>query len=230
MICPSFQLISAKALDDYLHEFFFELLAYHHIDKDLDDPAPDRPDAWRMVVPVEGSRPFALTYKKGLSSMRRREVSRLYIDRVIPHRDNSPTVPPALYGFTDGARLVFFSADPARNRDDRFDLSQDTWQFHTTQEKFARLHKDRLEFQTRLGRKRPLVEFLFEGSPLSADERFKRYVQFVRTDLMRAVLDNEQALGSVLYSLLRRRRRVKKTRPALSQQTGISRSRLRSCT
>jgi len=64
MICPRFRLISAKDLNNYLHEFFLELFAYHHIDKDLDDAAPDRPEAWRMVVPVEGSRPFALTYKR----------------------------------------------------------------------------------------------------------------------------------------------------------------------
>ena len=155
-----------------------------------------------MVVPVEGSRPFAVAYKRGLSSYERREVSRLYIDRVIPHRDDSPTVLPALYGFTDGARFVVFSADPARNRDDRFDLSEDTWRFRAVQEKFERLHRDRLEFQTRLGQKRPLVEFLFEGSPLSSDERFKRYAQWVRTGLMEAVLDDEQALASVLYFLI----------------------------
>ncbi|HXV83410.1 MAG TPA: hypothetical protein VEG60_26415, partial [Candidatus Binatia bacterium] len=202
MICPSFQHIAAKDLNRYLQELFLDLLDYHHIDKDPDDPAPDRPEAWHLIVPIEGSRPFALAYRRGLSTMRRREVSRLYIDRVIPHRDDSPTVLPALYGFTDGTRCVFFSADPARNRDDRFDLSEQTWQFHTTRDKFARLHKDRLEFQTRLGRKRPLVEFLFEGSPLSADERFKRYVQFVRKDLMRAVLDNEVVLASVVYYLL----------------------------
>jgi hypothetical protein len=70
------------------------------------------------------------------------------------------------------------------------------------QEKFERLHRDRLEFQTRLGQKRPLVEFLFEGSPLSSDERFKRYVQWVRTGLMDAVLHGEQALASVLYFLI----------------------------
>ena len=70
------------------------------------------------------------------------------------------------------------------------------------QEKFERLHRDRLEFQTRLGQKRPLVEFLFEGSPSSSDERFKRYVQWVRTGLMEAVLDDEQALASVLYFLI----------------------------
>ena len=137
--------------------------------------------------------------------MRRREVSRLYIDRVIPHRDSSRTMRPVLYGFTDGARFVFFSAEEARNRDDRFDLSEDTWRFRAVQEKFERLHRDRLEFQTRLGQKRPLVEFLFEGSPLSSDEpsnKFKRYVQWVRKGLMDAVLDDEQALASVLYFLI----------------------------
>jgi hypothetical protein len=70
------------------------------------------------------------------------------------------------------------------------------------QEKFERLHRDKLEFQTRLGQKRPLVEFLFEGSPLSSDERFKRYAQWVRTGLMEAVLDDKQALASVLYFLI----------------------------
>jgi hypothetical protein len=200
---PHFQPISTKnPLDNSLKAFFLDTLGYHHIDKDPDDIDPDRSEAWRMVVPVEGSRPFAIAYKRGLSTMQRREVSRLYIDRVIPHRDDSPTVLPALYGFTDGARFVVFSADPARNRDDRFDLSEDSWRFRAVQEKFERLHRDRLEFQTRLGQKRPLVEFLFEGSPLSSDERFKRYVQWGRTGLMDAVLDDEQALASVLYFLI----------------------------
>ena len=131
---PHFQPISAKnPLDNSLKVFFLDTLGYHHIEKDPDDTDPDRPEAWRMVVPVEGSRPFAIAYKRGLSTMRRREVSRLYIDRVIPHRDDSPTVLPVLYGFTNGARLVFFSADPARNRDDRFDLSEDTWRFRAVQ-------------------------------------------------------------------------------------------------
>jgi hypothetical protein len=203
MNSPNFQPISTKnPLSDSLKALFLDTLGYHHIEKDPDDTDPDRPEAWRMVVPLEGSRPFALAYRRGLSNMRRREVSRLYIDRVIPHRDDSPTVLPVLYGFTDGARVVFFSADPARNRDDRFDLAEDTWRFRAVQEKFERLHRDRLEFQTRLGQKRPLVEFLFEGSPLSSDERFKRYVQWVRTGLMEAVLDDEQALASVLYFLI----------------------------
>ena len=200
---PNFQSISTKnPLGDSLKAFFLDTLGYHHIEQDPDDTDPDWPEAWRMVVPIEGSRPFAVAYKRGLATMRRREVSRLYIDRVIPHRDNSPTVLPVLYGFTDGARSVFFSADPARNRDDRFDLAEETWRFRAVQEKFERLHRDRLEFQTRLGQKRPLVEFLFEGSPSSSDERFKRYVQWIRTGLMDAVLDDEQVLASVLYFLI----------------------------
>ena len=200
---PIFQPVSTKnPLGNSLQAFFLDTLGYHHIDKDPDETDPDRPEAWRMVVPVEGSRPFAVAYKRGLATMQRREVSRLYSDRVIPHRDDSPTVLPALYGFTDGARFVVFSADPARNRDDRFDLSEDSWRLRAVQEKFERLHRERLEFQTRLGQKRPLVEFLFEGSPLSSDERFKRYVQWVRTGLMDAVLDDEQALASVLYFLI----------------------------
>src|SRR5438094_463413 len=90
---PHFQPVSTKnALDNSLKAFFLDTLGYHHIDKDPDDIDPDRPEAWRMVVPVEGSRPFAIAYKRGLSTMQRREVSRLYIDRVIPHRDDSPTV------------------------------------------------------------------------------------------------------------------------------------------
>src|SRR5262249_22903674 len=144
----------------------------------------------------------AIGFERNLGSMRRREISSLYISRVIPHRDGSPTTAPALYGFTDGTRSVFFSADPARNRDDRFDLSEETWQFAAVREKLAHLHVDRLEFATRLGRKQPRVEFLFESSPLSADDRFKRYVQFVRTELMQAVLDDPRALGAVLYHLL----------------------------
>jgi hypothetical protein len=200
---PNFQPISTKnPLGDSLKVFFLDTLGYHHIDKDPDDTDPDRPEAWHMVVPIEGSRPFAIAYRRGLATMRRREVSRLYIDRVIPHRDDSPSVLPVLYGFTDGARVVVFSADPARNRDDRFDLSEETWRFQAVQDKFQRLYRDRLEFQTRLGQKRPLVEFLFEGSPLSSDKRFKRYVQWVRTGLMEAVLDDEQALASVLYFLI----------------------------
>ena len=90
---PNFQPISTKnPLDNSLKAFFLDTLGYHHIDKDPDDTDPDRPEAWRMVVPIEGSRPFAVAYKRGLSTMRRREVSRLYIDRVIPHCDDSPTI------------------------------------------------------------------------------------------------------------------------------------------
>src|SRR5207247_10292109 len=72
----------------------------------------------------------------------------------------------------------------------------------SVQEKVARLHRERLQFQTRLGKKRPLVEFLFEATPLSADEGFKRYVRVVRQELMRAVLDDKRALGAVVYHLI----------------------------
>src|SRR5262245_23089468 len=200
---PPFTPVSTKnPLDHVLKDFFLEALGYYNIEKDPDDADAERSDAWRMIIPVEGSRPFAIAYQKGLSTMERRAVSRLYIERVIPHRDGSGTTFPALYGFTDGSRYVFFSADPARNRDDRFDLSEETWRFHVVQEKLQRLHRERLEFQTRLGKKRPLVDFLFESFPLSANERFKRYVHFVRAELMKAVLEDNKALGAVIYHLL----------------------------
>ena len=195
---PNFQPISTKnPLDNSLKAFFLDTLGYHHIDKDPDDIAdPDRSEAWRMVVPVEGSRPFAVAYKRGLSTMQRREVSRLYIDRVIPHRDRLAHCPAGLIRLYRTVRGLS-SLAPTRpaTGTDRFDLSEDTWRFRAVQEKFERLHGDKLEFQTRLGQKRPLVEFLFEGSPLSSDERFKRYAQWVRTGLMEAVLDDKQALS-----------------------------------
>ena len=202
MIQPDFEAVSSKGFNDCLSRLFLDALGYYKIEKDPDDPDPDRPDAWRMVVPIAASVPYAIAYKKDLSGMERRAVSRLYIERVIPHRDGTPSVVPALYGFTDGARYVFYSADPARNRDDRFDLSQNTWAFHVVQDKFQRLHRDRLELKSRLGKLRPVVDFLFEGHPLSADERFKRYVHFVRADLMRGVLEERKALGAVIYHLL----------------------------
>jgi len=55
---PNFQPISTKnLLDNSLKAFFLDTLGYHHIDKDPDDIDPDRSEAWRMVVPVAGSRP-----------------------------------------------------------------------------------------------------------------------------------------------------------------------------
>ena len=72
---PNFQSISTKnPLGDSLKAFFLDTLGYHHIEKDPDDTDPDWPEAWRMVVPIEGSRPFAVAYKRGLATMRRREV------------------------------------------------------------------------------------------------------------------------------------------------------------
>ena len=94
--------------------------SFHHIEKDPDDTVPGLARSLACsVVPVESVECSCL--QEGLATMRRRETCRL-LDRVIPHRDNSPTVLPVLYGFTDGARSVFFSADPAHLRDDRFDL------------------------------------------------------------------------------------------------------------
>ena len=192
------------ALDGFLREFFIRHLGYARIDNDPDEKNPHSAEAWRLVIPTEGSRPLAISHQASLSSMERRRVSRLYIERVVPHRDREGTrsVEPALYGFTDGLRLVFFSADPSRNRDDRFDLSESTWKFRATQDKVTRLHRERLQFQTRLGKKRPLVEFLFEASALSADDGFKRYVHVARQELMRAVLEDRRALGAVVYHLL----------------------------
>jgi Alw26I/Eco31I/Esp3I family type II restriction m6 adenine DNA methyltransferase len=203
MLKPNFELISSKhSLDDALKDLFLENLDYFRIENDPDASHPQSTTAWRMVVPERGSRPFVLAQHRGLSGMGRQKVSQLYIERVIPHRDGQPSTQPALYGFTDGARWVFFSADPARNRDDRFDLSADTWEFESTKGKFSRLQREDLEFQTRAGSKRPLVDFLFDSAALSADERFKRYVAYVREALMRAVVDDECALAQVIYFLL----------------------------
>src|SRR4030095_5758868 len=134
--------------------------------------------------------------------MSRQRVSRLYIERVIPHRDGSPSVEPALYGFTDGERYVFFSADPARNRDDRFDLSSNTWGYAGVREKFNNLHRDNLQFKRRLNREIPQTDFLFESSPLSAEPHFKSYMHTVRKELMGEVIRSKKALGEVVYHLL----------------------------
>jgi hypothetical protein len=181
-----------------LRTFFLEYLGYAGI---KNDPY-DANSHWRFVIPAESARPFAISYSSGLSALERRRVSRLYIEHVVPHRDRAGSDGPVLYGFTDGARLVFFSADPARNRDDRFDLSEATWKFRGVQEKVALLHIDQLRLPQRLGRKLPQVEFLFEARALSADEGFKRYVERVREELMRSVLEETQALAAVVYYLL----------------------------
>jgi hypothetical protein len=199
---PFAKLTPHGSLDAFLRAFFIDYLAYERIENDPDEKDPQSAEAWRLVVPTEDSRPFAVAYQPGLVSMDRRHVSHLYLRRVIPHRDGARSVEPVLYAFTDGLRVVFFSADPARNRDDRFDLSDATWTFRGVQEKAARLHLNRLVFQTRLGRKRPIVEFLFEATALSADHAFKRYLHLVRQELMRAVLEDKRALAAVVYHLL----------------------------
>jgi hypothetical protein len=151
--------------------------------------------------------------------MKRQDVARLYINKVVPHRDSTPAQPaPILYVFTDGSRFVFFSADTARNRDDRFDLSEDTWQFEGVRGKVEALRvsaeetpltgsRDKVRFgslifQKRLGKLTPQVEFLFDSSHLSADNRFKNYVRDVRRHLMQEVVADEQALAAVIYHLL----------------------------
>ena len=126
-----------------------------------------------MVVPIEGSRPFAVAYKRGLATMRRREVSRLYIDRVIPHRDDSPTVLPVLYGFTDGARFVFFSADPARNRDDRLTFLRKPGDFGLCRRSSSDSTGIDLSFRPVSGRNVHWSSF-YSRAHLSSDERFKR--------------------------------------------------------
>ncbi len=201
---PFLKLPGHSSLDGFLRGFFLDYLGYERIENDPDDKNPQSSEAWRLVVPADASRPFAVAFQAGLASMERRRVSRLYIERVVPHRDREGTrsVEPALYVFTDGTRLVFFSADPTRNRDDRFDLSEITWRLRSAQDKIARLHRERLQFQTRLGKRRPLVEFLFEATALSSDDGFKRYVHVARQELMRVVLEDKRALGEVVYHLL----------------------------
>lgn len=201
MIKPQFQKITAENLDQALRDLFIEDLGYENIVNDPDEK-PDQPHHWRMVVPAPKSLPFAIAFQSGLSTMPPRKISKLYLDHVIPHRDESPSITPALYGFTDGARYVFFSADPARNRDDRFDVSPETWEYGGTKEKIERLRIGNLKFQERLGRKRPLVEFLFETSHLSADSRFKNYVRAIREKLMDAVVLDPSALAAVIFYLL----------------------------
>ena len=151
--------------------------------------------------------------------MKRQDVARLYINKVVPHRDSTPAQPsPILYAFTDGARFVFFSADTAHNRDDRFDLSEETWAYEGVRGQVERLRvseeetpvlgsQDRVRFgnmifQKRLGKLTPQVRFLFDSSPLSADNRFKNYVHDVRRHLMQEVVNNEGALAAVVYHLL----------------------------
>jgi hypothetical protein len=201
MVKPPFEKISGRKLDGALRKFFIEALGYERIDQDPDERPCDQ-HYWRMVAPDANSQPFAIAYQPGLSAMERREVSRLYINKVAPHRDGAPSVVPSLYGFTDGARYVFFSSDPARNRDDRFDLSAETWTFADTRDKAGRLSLGNLKFHERLGRKQPRVEFLFETNGLSADSRFKSYVHAMRRELLSVVVADHKSLGVVVYHLL----------------------------
>jgi hypothetical protein len=217
---PSFEKITAGKIDEFLFDFFVKQMGYARIDKDPDAANPDAPDAWRMVVPVENSRPFAIAYHANLSKTKNpKDVAKLYGDKVIPHRNSHEGTrdQPVLYCFTDGARFVFFSADAARNKDDRFDLFEDTWAFQGFREKVERIRVSsekvegengrvrfgNLEFQKRMGRLRPIIDFLFDASPLSSpDSRFKGYVREVRRNLMKAVLTDEQARSAVVYHLL----------------------------
>lgn len=194
--------IQPDKLDEFLRKFFIEHLEYERIDKDPDAENPKSSDAWRMVVAVDKARPFAIAYQANLSTMQRRDVSRLYIEKVVKHRDGSPSVNPVLYVFTDGARLVFFSADTARNRDDRFDVNKDTEGFQGVRKKLDNLHKDKLEFLERLGKKIPKVDFLFDSRILSIDDSFKSYMAAVREQLMKSVVSNNQSLAAVVYYLL----------------------------
>lgn len=194
--------IQPDKLDEFLRKFFIEHLEYERIDKDPDAENPKSSDAWRMVVAVDKARPFAIAYQANLSTMQRRDVSRLYIEKVVKHRDGSPSINPVLYVFTDGARLVFFSADTARNRDDRFDVNKDTEGFQGVRKKLDNLHKDKLEFLERLGKKIPKVDFLFDSRILSIDDSFKSYMAAVREQLMKSVVSNNQSLAAVVYYLL----------------------------
>ncbi|HEY0431178.1 MAG TPA: hypothetical protein VGC61_05150, partial [Pyrinomonadaceae bacterium] len=217
---PSFKKTSPGKLDQCLEDFFVRQLGYSTDIKNDPNEKPDEPHNWRMVYPLFNSRPFAIAYQANLSTMRRQDVARLYINRVVPHRDSTPAAPaPILYGFTDGARFVFFSADPARNRDDRFDLSEETWQFEGVRGKLEALRvsdeetpllgsRDKVRFgnlifQKRLGKLSPQIDFLFSASLLTDENRgFKNYVRDVRRQLMQEVVADEQALAAVVYHLL----------------------------
>lgn len=199
---PKFEKVTAAKLDECIQGFFVQGLGYALVKNDP-DVKPGEPQYWRMVFPTENSMPFAVAYQPKLSEMKRQDIARLYVNKVIPHRDAPPTPPqPVLYCFTDGARYVFFSADPARNRDDRFDLSEETWGIAGVQEKVEQLRFGNLQLPKRAGRVRPRVEFLFDSSPLSQDNRFKNYVHEVRRQLMKEVVADDQALGAVVYHLL----------------------------
>jgi hypothetical protein len=216
---PSFKKNTSGKLDQCLTDFFVLQLGYSADIKNDPNEKPDDPHYWRMVFPLPNSRPFAIAYQANLSTMKRQDVARLYINKVVPHRDSTPAQPaPILYGFTDGARFVFFSADTAHNRDDRFDLSEETWAYEGVRGQVELLRvseeetpilgsQDRVRFgnmifQKRLGKLTPQVRFLFDSSPLSADNRFKNYVRDVRRHLMQEVVNDEQALAAVVYHLL----------------------------
>jgi hypothetical protein len=216
---PSFKKTSSGKLDQCLEDFFVRQLGYSADIKNDPDEKPDDPHYWRMVFPLPNSRPFAIAYQANLSTMKRQDVARLYINKVVPHRDSTPAQPaPILYAFTEGARFVFFSADTAHNRDDRFDLSEETWAYEGVRGQVELLRvseeetpvlgsQDRVRFgnmifQKRLGKLTPQVRFLFDSSPLSADDRFKNYVRDVRRHVMQEVVNDEEALAAVVYHLL----------------------------
>lgn len=201
MLKPPLEKVSGRGLDAALRKFFIEGLGYERIDKDPCEKPCDTP-YWRMVIPVAESQPFAIAHQPGLSSMQRSKVSKLYMDKVSTHRDGSTACVPSLYGFTDGARYVFFSSDPARNRDDRFDLSEESWEFAGVKENVERLRIGNLKFRERPGGKQPRTEFLFEPTPLSAESCFKSYVHAMRRKIMAAVVADRGAFGAVVYHLL----------------------------
>lgn len=192
-----------RSLDDALRDFFGGYLGYAAVQYDPLDPNPARLEAWRLVVPEVNSAPFAVAYEKDLSRKSRKQVARLFTRTVQDRlqRAASPQ-PPALYVFTDGARYVFFSADPFRNRDDKFDLSAQTLSYAGNVNKLEELRRRNLQFRERLGLKRPLVDFLFRATPLSQDERFKKYVHQIREELLHAALEDDTALALVVARLL----------------------------
>lgn len=192
-----------RSLDDALRDFFISYLGYAAVQHDPLDANPTRPDAWRLIVPETNSAPFAVAYDKDLSAKSRKQVARLYT-RAVQDRVQraTSTQPPALYVFTDGARYVFFSADPFRNRDDKFDLSAQTLSYAGNVNKLEDLRRSNLHYRERLGLKRPLIDFLFKATPLSQDERFKKYVHQIREELLRAALDDDNALALVVARLL----------------------------
>jgi hypothetical protein len=229
---PSFKRSTAARLDERLEEFFIRGLGYSPPIKSDPNERPRDSHRWRMVFPLPDSRPFAVSYQSNLSAMKRQEVTRLYVDRIVPHRDGRPTEPaPILYILTDGARFIFFSAAAAHGRDERFDLSAETWQFAEVRRRVEALRASaevtplasspaevrcgNLIFRRSDGRLTPQVEFLFASSRHAANECFRRYAREVRRQLVQAVAANEDALAAVIYHLLESPAAAPAGRPAI---------------